>query len=69
MKKINDFYTYVCHDNVTEIHVKNDKNMTIKISRQIRLKTLIKYETKKYYQIDDKYHKLTMINNVKKMQT
>ena len=49
LKQLNNFYTYVCHDNVTEVHVRNDKNMTIKISRQIRLKTLIEYETKKCY--------------------
>ena len=63
LKQLNDFYTHVCHNNVTEIHVKNDKNMTIKISRQIRLKTLTEYETKKCYQINDEYHEVTVINN------
>ena len=68
LKQLNDFYTHVCHDNVTEVHVKNDKNITIKILRRIRLKTLIKYETKKCYQIDDEYHKMTMINNIQNMK-
>ena len=68
MKQLNDFYTYVCHDNGTEVHVRNDKNMTIKILRRIRLKTLIEYETNKCYQIDDEYHEMTMINNIQNMK-
>ena len=66
LKQLNDFYTHVCHDNVTEVYVKNDKNMTIKISRRARLKTLTEYEIKNCYQIDDVYHEVTMMNNIKK---
>ena len=68
LKQLNDFYIHVCHDNVTEVHVKNDKNMTVKISRRTRLKTLIEYETKKCYQIDDEYHEMTMISNIQNMK-
>ena len=68
LRQLNDLYIHVCHDNVTEVYVRNDKNMTIKISRQIRLKTLIKYETKECHQIDDEYHEMTMINNIKKIE-
>ena len=66
LKQLNDFYTHVCYDNVTEIYVKNDKNITIRISRRARLKILIKYEVEDCYQIDDIYHEMTMINNIKK---
>ena len=69
LKQLNNFYTHVCHGNVTEVHVKNDKNMTVKISRRTRLKTLIEYETKKCYQIDDEYHEITMISNIRNMKT
>ena len=69
LKQLNDFYTHVYHDNVAEVHVKNDKNMTIKISRRIRLKTLIEYETKECYQINDEYHKIAMISNIQNMKT
>ena len=68
LKQLNDFYTHVCHNNVTEVHVRNNKNMTIKISRRARLKTLIEYETKKCYQIDDEYHEVTMISNIQNMK-
>ena len=69
LKKLNDFYIHICHDNVTEIHVKNDKNMTIKISRRVRLNTLTEYETKDCYQIDDEYHEIVVISNIKKTET
>ena len=69
LKQLNNFYTHVCHDNVIEVHVKNDKNMTVKISRRVRLKTLIEYETKKCYQINDEYHEIAMINNIQNMKT
>ena len=68
LKQLNDFYTHVCHDNVAEVHVRNDKNMTIKISRRARLKTLIEYETEKCYQIDDEYHEVAMISNMGNMK-
>ena len=68
MRHLNDFYTHVCHDNVAEVHVKNDKNMTVKISRRTRLKTLIEYEAKECYQIDDEYHEMTMISNIQDMK-
>ena len=68
LKQLNDFYIYVCHDNVTEIYVRNDKNMTVKISRWIRLKTLIEYKTEECYQIDDEYHEVTMISNIQNMK-
>ena len=68
LKQLSDFYTHVCHDNVTEIHVKNDKNMTIRISRRTRLKILIEYKIENCYQIDDVYHEMTTINNIKKIK-
>ena len=68
LKQLNDFYIHVCHDNVTEVHVKNDKNMTIKISRRARLKILIEYKIKNCYQIKNVYHEMTMMNNIKKIK-
>ena len=69
LKQLNDFYTHICHDNVTEVHVRNDKNMTIKILRRARLKILIEYEVEDYYQIDNMYYEMTMMNNIKKIKT
>ena len=69
LKQLDDFYTHVCHDNVAEIHVKNDKNMTVRIPRRARLKTLTEYETEDCYQIDDVYHEVTVVNNIKKIKT
>ena len=68
LKQLNDFYIHVCHDNVAEVHVRNDKNMTIKISRRARLRTLIEYEAKKCYQIDDEYHEVAMVSNIQNMK-
>ena len=68
LKQLNDFYTHVCHDNVTEVHVKNDKNMTVRISRRTRLKILTKYEIENCYQIDNIYYEMTMMNNIKKIK-
>ena len=44
------------------------KNITVKILRRVCLKTLIEYKTKKYYQIDDEYYEITMINNIQNMK-
>ena len=68
LKQLNGFYIHVCHDNVAEVHVRNDKNMTIKISRRARLRTLIEYEAKKCYQIDDEYHEVAMVSNIQNMK-
>ena len=68
LKQLNDFYIHVCHDNVTGVHVRNDKNMTVKISRRARLRTLTEYETEECYQIDDEYHEVAMISNIQNMK-
>ena len=68
LKQLNDFYTHVCHGNVAEVHVKNDKNMTVKISRRARLKILIEYEIQDCYQINNVYYEMTMMNNIKEVE-
>ena len=46
LNELNDFYVYVCEENLICVQIKNNRNVAVKISRKIRLDTLTKYEKK-----------------------
>ena len=68
LRQLGGFYTHVCHGNVAGVHVRNDKNMTVRIPRRARLGTLTEYETKGCYQVDDEYHEVAVVSNIQDME-
>ena len=68
LNEMNDFYVHVCEENLICVQIKNDRNVTVKISRKIRFDTLTKYEKKEYYQLNKTYHDVAIIISVKQMK-
>ena len=67
LKKFEEFYSHVCDGNMSCVQVRNDRNITVNISRRARLDMLTEYEEKGCYQIDDEYHDAAVVTNTDKL--
>ena len=63
-----DFYAHICGGNLACVQIKNDRDIVVKILRRARLGTLTEYEKEGCYQINEAYHDVAVVINIKQMK-
>ena len=65
---INKIYTYLINTNFNFIIIRNNRILSLVISRYYRINSIIKYEAKEEYSIDvENYSLITKVNSIKNL--
>ena len=68
LNEMNDFYAYICEKNLICVQTKNDKNVTIKFHEKFDLIFWQNMKKKECYQLNEIYHNVAIVINVKQMK-
>lgn len=69
LKDVGGFYAHICNINMTCVQVRNDRGIAVSIPRRARLRILTEYEAEGCYQLNNAYHEVVIMTDIKKIKT